>query len=144
MSKSGVPVKGFMRKEVATISSDSPIKEAAKTMYEKKIGSLVIEDGGELKGLVTERDITRSIFVYNVSNDSKIKDIFTTPLVYVDPDSSILDVAEMINETQILRIPVIKDGKLLGIISASDLAVLFTMFDNEELEKKFGSFINEL
>ena len=143
MSKSKVPVSGFMQKEVITINSDASIGEAVKTMYEKKVGSLIIKDNDELKGMITERDIARSIFIHNVSNDSKIKDIFTTPLVSVEPDSSILDVAEMIGKTQILRIPVIKEGKVLGVISASDLVVLFTMFDNEELEKKFGSFITE-
>lgn len=144
LSKSKVPVKGFMQKNVATISSGSSIKEAAKIMYEKKIGSLVIEDGGELRGIVTERDISRSLFVYDVPSDSRVKDIYSTPLVSVDPDSSILDAADMISKTQILRIPVIKDGKLLGIISATDLAVLFSMFENEELEKKLGPYVSEL
>jgi predicted transcriptional regulator len=64
--------------------------------------------------------------------------------VSVDPDSSILDVAEIINKTQILRIPVVKDGKLLGVISSSDLTVLFTMFEKEEIEKKFGPYVSEL
>jgi IMP dehydrogenase len=84
MTESNISVKEFMQKKVATISSDTPIKEAAKMMYEKKIGSLVIEDKGELKGLVTERDITRSLFVYDSPSDSKVKDIYTTPLVSVD------------------------------------------------------------
>jgi len=132
-----------MQRKVVTISSDSSIKEAAKIMYEKNIGSLIIEDDGELRGIITERDISRSLFVYDNPSDSKVKDIRTTPLVSVDPDSSILDVADMISKTQILRIPVIKDGKLLGIVSSSDLAVLFTMFENEELEKKFSSFVSE-
>jgi CBS domain-containing protein len=144
LSKSKVPVKGFMQKNVATISSDSSIKEAAKIMYEKKIGSLVIDDDGELRGIVTERDITRSLFVYDIPSDSKVKDVYSTPLVFLDPDSSILDAADMISKTQILRIPVIKDGKLLGIISATDLAVLFSMFENEELEKKLGPCVSEL
>jgi len=143
LSKSKIPVKGFMQRKVVTISSDSSIKEAAKIMYEKNIGSLIIEDDGELRGIITERDISRSLFVYDNPSDSKVKDIRTTPLVSVDPDSSILDVADMISKTQILRIPVIKDGKLLGIVSSSDLAVLFTMFENEELEKKFSSFVSE-
>jgi hypothetical protein len=50
----------------------------------------------------------------------------------------------MINKTQILRIPVIRNGELLGIISPSDLAVLFTMFEKEELEKKFKPYVSEL
>jgi CBS domain-containing protein len=141
---SKVPVKRFMRTDVVTISSDAPIREAVKTMYEKNVGSLVIVDDNEIKGIVTERDITRSLFIYNISNDAKIKDAYNTPLVSVDPDSSILDVAEIINKTQILRIPVVKDGKLLGVISSSDLTVLFTMFEKEEIEKKFGPYVSEL
>jgi CBS domain-containing protein len=144
LTSSKVPVKRFMRTDVVTISSDVPIKEAVKTMYEKNVGSLVIVDGNEIKGIVTEHDIARSLLIYNISNDAKIKDIYNTPLVSVDPDSSILDVAEIINKTQILRIPVVKDGKLLGVISSSDLTVLFTMFEKEEIEKKFGPYVSEL
>lgn len=140
---SRVPVKRFMRKDVATIRSDSTIKEAARIMYEKNIGSLVIVDD-DVKGIITEKDITRSLLIYNVSSNSKISDAYSTPLVSVDPDASILDVAEIINKTQILRIPVVRDGKLLGIISSSDLTVLFTMFDKEEIEKKFGPYVSDL
>lgn len=125
-----------MRRDVLTINPDSSIKEAAKIIFDNNISSLIIEDKGELKGILTERDITRSLFVYDIPSNSKVKDVYSTPLVSVDPDSSILDVANLISETHILRIPVVKDGKLLGIISSSDLAMLFTMFEKEELEKK--------
>jgi CBS domain-containing protein len=73
LTSSKVPVKRFMRTDVVTISSDVPIKEAVKTMYEKNVGSLVIVDGNEIKGIVTERDIARSLLIYNISNDAKIR-----------------------------------------------------------------------
>lgn len=133
-----------MRRDVLTINPDSSIKEAAKIIFDNNISSLILEDKGELKGILTERDITRSLFVYDIPSNSKVKDVYSTPLVSVDPDSSILDVANLISETHILRIPVVKDGKLLGIISSSDLAMLFTMFEKEELEKKFGAYVSNL
>lgn len=132
-----------MRKDVVTINSNASIKEAAKIMYEKNIGSLIIYDDDGLKGMITERDIMVSLLVRGISSDSKVKDIYSTPLVSVEPDSSILDVMETINKTHIHKIPVMKDGHLLGIISSTDLVVLFSMFEQKELEKKFGPYVGQ-
>lgn len=132
-----------MRKDVVTINSNASIKEAAKIMYEKNIGSLIIYDDDGLKGMITERDIMVSLLVRGISSDSKVKDIYSTPLVSVEPDSSILDVMETINKTHIHKIPVMKDGNLLGIISSTDLVVLFSMFEQKELEKKFGPYVGQ-
>lgn len=144
MEQLKAPVRKFMQKDIEVIGADASISEAAKKMFEKNIGSLIVEEQGELKGLITERDIARSIFIYNAAADAKIKEIRITPLVSVDPDDPITEVAEKISKTQILRIPVIRDGEVMGIMSSSDLAVLFTMFEKEEIERKFGPLVGNI
>lgn len=144
MEQLKAPVRKFMQKDIEVIESDSSISEAAKKMFDKNVGSLIVEEQGELKGLITERDIARAVFIYNASTDAKIKEIRMTPLISVDPDDPITEVAEKISKTQILRIPVMRDGNVMGIISSSDLAVLFTMFESEEIERKFGPLVGDI
>ena len=127
-----------MRTKVLVINSKTTVKEATKTMYENNVSSLLIEDEGKIIGIVTERDVSMAQYVFDTVSRSTVKEIMTSPVVSIDPNSSILDAAELMDRKQIHKIPVIKDGRLVGIISATDLVMLFSTFEKEELEKKFS------
>jgi CBS domain-containing protein len=127
-----------MRRKVLATNSNTTVKEAAKKMYENNVGSLLIEDEGKITGIVTEGDISMAQYVFGTTSSSTVKEIMTSPVVSIDPNSSILDAAELMDRKQIHKIPVIEDGKLVGIISATDLIMLFSTFEKEELEKKFS------
>ncbi|MBM2818565.1 MAG: signal transduction protein [Nitrosarchaeum sp.] len=141
--KSKIRVSNFMRTNVLATNSNTTVQEAAKTMDENNVSSLLIEDEGKITGIVTERDISMARYVFDTASRSTVKEIMTSPVVSIDPDSSILDAAELMDRKQIHKIPVIKDGKLAGIISATDLVMLFSTFEKEELEKKFGYLIDK-
>ena len=141
--KSKICVSNFMRTNVLSTNSNTPIQEAAKTMYENNVSSLLIEDDGKITGIVTERDISMARHVFDTASSSTVKEIMTSPVVSIDPDSSILDAAELMDRKQIHKIPVIKDGKVVGIISATDLVMLFSTFEKEELEKKFSYLVDK-
>ena len=132
-----------MRTKVLVINSKTTVKEATKTMYENNVSSLLIEDEGKIIGIVTERDVSMAQYVFDTVSRSTVKEIMTSPVVSIDPNSSILDAAELMDRKQIHKIPVIKDGRLVGIISATDLVMLFSTFEKEELEKKFSYLVDK-
>ena len=74
---------------------------------------------------------------------SKVKEIMSQPLIHVHPNESILDVAEIMTSKNIHKLPIIVNDEILGIISSSDLVVIFTMISNEDLVKIFKPYLQK-
>ncbi len=115
-------VKEFMTKDVITIDANKTVFEAAELMAQKGVGDLVIMDGKMPIGIVTERDLVRRVTAKRKRLNTKVSEIMTTPLRVIDPDASLKEAARKMVTKGIRRLPVIKDNKLIGIITATDLA----------------------
>jgi CBS domain-containing protein len=113
-------VKDIMTKSVTTIKVDSSVFEVAELMNSKGIGCLIIVEGEEPVGMVTERDIVRRIVAKKLPYETRVSEIMTTKLVTVDPDMSLKDAARLMSTNKIRRLPVVKQNKLVGIVVASD------------------------
>ncbi|MEJ2270089.1 MAG: CBS domain-containing protein, partial [Desulfobulbaceae bacterium] len=107
MTESHIPVKEFMVKSVVTVNSKDSIKETAKTMYLKKVGSVIVIENKKPVGIITLRDIVNSIGPFENPLKSQVKEIMSQPLIHIHPDESIIDVAEIITSKNIHKIPVI-------------------------------------
>ena len=116
-------VKDVMTSPVITISENSSINEVARLMDEHKIGSIVVtDDGGNPVGIITERDLVVRVLAKNVEPDRlTARDVMTSPLLTVDPDVSLSDAARMMSRLNIRRLGVMYKGRLVGIISSSDI-----------------------
>lgn len=109
-------IKEIMNKAIA-VDHDISIKEAAKIMSDKGIGSLVVVKSGKILGIVTEKDI-----VDNVSRlDKKISSVMARNVETIEADEEIDNAARLMKENKIKRLPVMDDGKLAGIITVTDL-----------------------
>lgn len=135
-------VRNFMIKDVLTVNSNETLKQVAKKLYLRKVGSAIILEDDKPKGIVTNRDIVNCIGSFDLSLDSPISKIMSKPLVSINPGKSILDAANTMNEKNIRKIPVIEEDKIVGIISASDLAVLLTLVEKEDLEKMVKPYVD--
>lgn len=113
-------VKDIMTENVVTIDADKTIFEAAELMSEKSIGCLVVTENTSPVGIITERDFVKRIVAKRTSFDTKVADIMTKTLVTIDPDSSIKEAARLMSSRKIRRLPVLKQGKLVGIVVATD------------------------
>ena len=110
-------------RENITLPSSASVIEALKKMAEAGIGSIVVMDGSEYRGIMTERDYSRKVILQGKnSTDTKLGDIMSTQLPELAPDDE-LDAAmqHMNNNKDIRYLPVVCDGKMIGIISMSDL-----------------------
>jgi CBS domain-containing protein len=113
-------IKEIMSKNVVTINADNTVFEAAELMDAKKIGCLIVAQNETPVGIVTERDIVRRIVAKKLPYTIKVSEIMSKNLVTVDPDSSLKDAARLMSSNKIRRLPVVKQGKLEGIVVSSD------------------------
>jgi len=115
-------VKDVMTKTVITIESNKTVIEAAVLMAEKDVANLIVMDNNTPIGIVTERNFVRRVLAKEKPSKTKISEIMSTPLRVIDPDAPLKEAARRMVRKRIRRLPVIKDNKLVGIITATDFA----------------------
>lgn len=109
-------VSDIMNKVVA-VDENITVKEAAKIMTDRGIGSLVIMKGEKVKGIATDRDLLRNMGKSN----QKVSAIMSRDVITIDESESIDNAAIMMSENNIKRLPALSNGKLVGIITATDI-----------------------
>jgi len=120
-----VKVKEIMKRNVITIDPELTVSDAAKIMTNNRIGSIIVTDK-KMKpvGIVTDDDIVGLIAAGKNPKKTKIKEIPTKrKLVSTLPDDDVLKVTKRMIKTGVKRLPVIKDGKLQGIISDKEILI---------------------
>jgi CBS domain-containing protein len=115
-------VKDVMTKKVITVASNKTVSEAAAIMAENDVANLIVMDDNTPIGIVTERDFVRRVLAKEKSTKTKISEIMSTPLKVIDPDAPLKEAARRMVRKRIRRLPVIKDNKLVGIITSTDFA----------------------
>jgi CBS domain-containing protein len=113
-------VKDIMTKSVATVNVNQTVFEAAELMSSKGISCVMVSDGDAPAGLVTERDIIGRIVAKKKSLETKVSEIMSKNLVTIDPEATLKEAARLMSTNKIRRLPVLKQNKLVGIVSASD------------------------
>jgi CBS domain-containing protein len=109
--------------EVLQIEADATVLDAIKRMVESNVGALLVTDGGRVTGIVTERDYLRRVTLEGrTENETLVREIMSSPLVYVTPDTSVEECMAVMTERRIRHVPVFDDGReLVGIVSIGDL-----------------------
>jgi CBS domain-containing protein len=115
-------VKDVMTKTVITVDANKTVIEAAALMAENDVGNLIVMDDNTPIGIVTERDFVRRVLAKEKPSKTKISEVMSTPLRVIDPDASLKETARRMVRKRIRRLPVIKDNKLVGIITTTDFA----------------------
>lgn len=108
--------------ETLTIAPETSVRDAVAILAEKKIGALPVLRGGEVAGIMSERDI-----IYCLRSDGAavldwpVERIMTAPAITVEPDTEILRALSMMTQRRIRHLPVVEGGALVGIVSIGDL-----------------------
>ena len=96
--------------------------DALKLMAEKNIGALLIMEGETIVGMLSERDYARKIVLMGRSSkETPVRDVMTCPVMYVGPQQSTEECMALMTEKRLRHLPVLDDGKLIGLISIGDL-----------------------
>jgi CBS domain-containing protein len=108
--------------DVATIEPDASIRRAADWLRVKNIGALVVTSGKAVLGLISEREIVHAFSRYGETAASMpVKEIMRYGVVTVSPDESVSRVMQLMTRHRVRHMPVLRDGKLAGIISIGDV-----------------------
>lgn len=123
-------------RDIISIVGDASVLDAIKTMAERSIGSLLVMENGELKGIVTERDYARKVIVKGRSSKStQVQEIMTADVCTATPDQTVNDCMTTMTERRIRHLPVIENGKVVGLISIGDLVQAIISDQQEEIQQ---------
>jgi CBS domain-containing protein len=164
-------VRDFMSTRVETIHPDSPIMDAAQLMLKHHFSGLpVVDDNGRVVGIVTEHDLLRrtdrpgsqqpywlQLMIERAAvakeavcfNEAKVKEVMTPDPLVVMEDTPIEDVCRVMEQCSIKRLPVVRDGRLVGIVSRADLvralaSAIHLLTQANERQAVAGSLMVEL
>ncbi len=115
----------IMTQDIKCIEANRPVVEAARQMRDYDVGSLPVLDGTRFVGVVTDRDICCRVVADGLDpNSTEVRKAMTSSPICVKPDTDIDEVAEVMRDNQIRRIPVVaEDDELVGYIALRDLAI---------------------
>ena len=108
--------------EVATIAGDQPLSAAVAELGSRKIGALLVVDGGEVSGIISERDVIYCLREHGAQVlDWAVSRAMSAPVMHVTPNAEVLHAMALMTQQRIRHLPVIENGELKGIVSIGDL-----------------------
>ncbi len=116
-----VVVDDFMTRDLVTVTEETSVLNIAKTMGTKRVGSVIITYDGAPSGIFTERDLLTNFLAQNKSLFAEVGQDYSKPLVAIPSGTSVHQAAVVMTVRHIKRLPVMKNDKLIGIVTARDL-----------------------
>jgi len=108
--------------ELLQIAADASVFEAVKRMVEANVGSLLVTEGGEITGIVTERDYLRRVTLEGrTDKETAVREIMSSPLIVVTPQTTIDECMALMTDRRIRHLPVVDGGEVVGVVSIGDL-----------------------
>jgi CBS domain-containing protein len=131
-------IRDLMSSNPRTVSSDSSVIEAARMMRDEDVGLVPVVDGDRLVGTVTDRDITiRVVAEQKDPQSTQVREVASTDLVTIDPQQDLSEALRLMAQHQVRRLPVVEQGRLVGIVAQADVA-------REGSDSQTGELVEEI
>ncbi len=127
-------VGSVMAKEISTIESGEPLREAVSLMKKSGLGCVVVLEDGKPAGIFTEKDLIRKVAEGPASLELPMKQVMSKPLTVVSPSATLWDAISLMGRRGIRRLPVVDKEKLVGILTEADVLRLVLSHQNLLLE----------
>ena len=115
-----------MSRNPVIVSGELGVYAGARLMKERGVSTLLIEDNGKIVGIVTDRDLITKVLAEGMdAQNLKIRDVMSSPVIWIEKDESIISVAKIMTKRRIRKLPVMSGNKVVGIISENDIARIF-------------------
>jgi CBS domain-containing protein len=127
---------------VFSVGPETPVLEAIRAMAEHHIGALLVMKGEVLAGIVSERDYARKVILLGrSSSDTPVRDIMTTPVLTVSPETSVEQCMQLVTDKRVRHLPVVEAGRVVGMVSIGDL-VKAVIQDQQQTIEQLESYIH--
>ena len=124
------PLSVLMRTTMETLASERTVLEGAQTMAEKRIGSLLVIEAGEMVGIVTETDMVRKVIAARLpASSTSVGAVMNYPLIQIDINRTVRDASRLMAEQRIRHLAVTEENKVVGLLSVRDLVKMVSVRD---------------
>jgi CBS domain-containing protein len=131
-------VRDAMTGDPRSIGASASVVDAARLMREQHIGSLPITEDEQLVGMITDRDITTRVVAEAADpRSTSVGDVYSQDLISVEPDNDLEEALRLMARHQVRRLPVVENGRLVGIVAQADIAL-------SENQKKTGGLLEAI
>lgn len=114
-------VRDLASKKVVEVGPQQSVREASVAMWDNKVGSVVIQENGDLVGILTERDILKAMATSMDADQTPVADLMTRDVITVGPDWEVYEAAAEMSARKIRHLILFEDGKVVGVLSIRDL-----------------------
>ncbi|HSY71172.1 MAG TPA: CBS domain-containing protein [Alloacidobacterium sp.] len=122
--------------DIWSVPSDATVYDAMQMMADKDVGALLIMDGSQLVGVVSERDYARKVILQGRSSkETPVREIATETMTTIPPECSVDEAMRLITTHRIRHLPVVRDGKVHGMISIGDLVQWISFAQDQTIEQ---------
>jgi CBS domain-containing protein len=128
-------VESIMKKNVISIDGSMTVRDAARMMDDASIGAVVVMENGIAVGIVTERDLVRRVMAKGKDLTTNVKEIMSSPVIVINPDDSVWELAQLMKTRRIHRVPAVKENRLVGMVTTSDVVRLCSIGSDPEMTR---------
>ena len=135
--------KDIMTKEVLSVKQDTSLVDAIRLMAKNNISGIpVVEDDMTLIGIISEQDVLRLFHTYPDEQDRTVNDFMTQPALHFEQEESLLDICYCLRDNSNRRVPITSNGKVVGVISRSDIIKCILELWDEDTVPAVGTSAN--
>ena len=125
----------IMSKNVLSLDKSTSLQEAAERMKKLNVGCVIVTEGNNPIGIITERDFVTKIAAEGRPLFTEIKEVMSSPLVTIDPEETIWEASELMKEKSIHKLPVKENDEIVGIITTTDIVKISSVGSDSEMRR---------
>ena len=123
---SSILVKDIMTKVIISVNTETTVFQVAKMMEQSGIGAVLVKKDGHLSGIITDRDYATKIVSHNLSSDTSVETVMSSPLITINYNESISAAAQRMTTKKIRKLAVTDNGNIVGLVTSTDLVTQLT------------------
>lgn len=139
-----ITIADIMTKAVISVDASMTVNEAAKMMEDTKVSAIVVMEDNTPIGIITDMDFAIKVVAHAYPITSSVKQIMSSPLFSINSDESIRTASDLMHDRNILKLPVIDDDKIVGIITARDIVNLLATCVEEDMRDMYFHSITKI
>jgi len=128
-------VNQVMSKNILTAEKSTSLQDAAQEMKRLGVGCVIVTKESKPIGIITERDFVTKVAADGRPLFTEISEVMSSPLITIEPDETIWEASEIMKEKLIHKLPVIDDGRIVGVITTSDIVRISSVGSDSQMRK---------